>query len=47
MKCPYCPKEFKEENGFMIFIKSREYYHNDELQNHILKHHLKRTKRKK
>jgi hypothetical protein len=44
MKCPFCPKEFPEEKGFMRFIKKREYYHNEELNKHIRLHHIKKTK---
>ncbi|MCK9429465.1 MAG: hypothetical protein M0R17_05635 [Candidatus Omnitrophica bacterium] len=45
IKCPYCPKEFKEE-GFikrLIGKGNKEYEHSEEFNKH-LKIHIKKTK---
>jgi hypothetical protein len=45
MKCPFCPKEIKEEKNFLKFLGSskKELFSSPDFDKHI-KIHIKKTK---
>jgi len=38
MRCPYCPKEIKEDKSYMRRIGKKEYVSNPDYDKHIKKH---------
>ncbi len=43
MKCPYCPKEIREDRTFLRMIGKKQYESNPDFDKHI-RIHIKKTK---